>query len=260
MQKMSNVISADAVPIEGLDKPNTLELTTQPAFDAPTPNHIEEYCCERMENININNSDIDSEESLHIVEPMAESSDSNDGNDSELRVTQYQGGRNGQKNEERSRQAPIQNQIIIQNPTGVVHLGPTYNINVGQAFTQVNTNKNSNNTNPSQSTSSNNEIDENVPSKEFMRPLWYSNRVIDSNELLRLSKNIGSNWKSVGNGLKFNWSQLDQFESDTHTLGDAVHRMLYRWLQWKDQKATVGRLTKVLFNHKEYEAIRCLSP
>merc|ERR1712156_1140026 len=139
--------------------------TTQQAFGASTPNHIEESCCERMENININNSDIDREENLHIVEPMAESSDSNDGNDSELRVTQYQGGRNGQKSEERSRQAPIQNQIIIQNPTGVVHLGPTYNINVGQAFTQVNTNKTSNNSsNSSQSNSSNNEIDENVPS------------------------------------------------------------------------------------------------
>ena len=34
----------------------------------------------------------------------------------------------------------------------------------------------------------------------------------------------------------------------------------FRWLQWKDQKATVGRLTKVLFNHREYEAISCLQP
>jgi len=35
---------------------------------------------------------------------------------------------------------------------------------------------------------------------------------------------------------------------------------LFRWLQWKDQKATVGRLTKVLFNHREYEALSCLQP
>ena len=75
--------------------------------------------------------------------------------------------------------------------------------------------------------------------------------------------------------------QLEQFEADTRSQGEAIHRMLFRyityiltlnavagcdnfillrWLQWKDQKATVGRLTKVLFNHREYEAISCLQP
>eukprot|EP00091_Calanus_sinicus_P008483 TRINITY_DN2058_c0_g1_i6.p1 TRINITY_DN2058_c0_g1~~TRINITY_DN2058_c0_g1_i6.p1 ORF type:complete len:189 (-),score=38.13 TRINITY_DN2058_c0_g1_i6:89-655(-) len=165
--------------------------------------------------------------------------------------------------ENNNRQNQIQNQIIIQNPPGIVHLGPTYNISIGQAYTQVNANAAVNN--PSGNQASTNEpkaaeVDDNTPSKEYMRPLWYSNRIIAGDELLRLSKNIGSNWKSVGNGLKFNWAQLDGFESDTKCLSDAVHRMLFRWLQWKDQKATVGRLTKVLFNHKEYDAIRCLTP
>jgi hypothetical protein len=31
---------------------------------------------------------------------------------------------------------------------------------------------------------------------------------------MALSKNIGSNWKAVGNGLKFNWAQLEQFEKE----------------------------------------------
>jgi hypothetical protein len=44
------------------------------------------------------------------------------------------------------------------------------------------------------------------------RPLWYSTRVLSERDLLILSKNIGSNWKAVGNGLKFNWAQLEQFE------------------------------------------------
>jgi hypothetical protein len=44
------------------------------------------------------------------------------------------------------------------------------------------------------------------------RPLWYSTRVLSERDLLVLSKNIGSNWKAVGNGLKFNWAQLEQFE------------------------------------------------
>jgi len=181
-----------------------------------------------------------SDQSVSVIEPMRESSDSNDSTGSESSTTQ------------------IGNQVIIKNPTGLVHLGPTYNISVGQAFTQVNSNSVSNS--GSQLNSGAEEMNINVPPKEFLRSLYYSSRVIAEDELLRLSKNIGSNWKSVGNGLKFNWAQLDQFENDTNCLSDAVHRMLYRWLQWKDQKATIGRLTKVLFNHKEYEAIRCLSP
>jgi hypothetical protein len=36
--------------------------------------------------------------------------------------------------------------------------------------------------------------------------------VLSERDLLVLSKNIGSNWKAVGNGLKFNWAQLEQFE------------------------------------------------
>ena len=103
-------------------------------------------------------------------------------------------------------------------------------------------------------------VREDIPPRDDMRILWYSRRVIEQEELPRLSKNIGANWKAVGNGLKFNWAQLDQFEADTKTMGEAVQRMLFRWLQWKDQKATVGRLTKVLFNHKEFDAIRCIKP
>merc|ERR1712107_303972 len=75
-------------------------------------------------------------------------------------------------------------------------------------------------------------VDKLIPPKESVRPLWYSSRVMQADELLRLSKNIGSGWKSVGNGLKFNWAQLEQFEADTRCQGEAIHRMLYRWLQW----------------------------
>eukprot|EP00090_Calanus_glacialis_P011645 TRINITY_DN2000_c0_g1_i1.p1 TRINITY_DN2000_c0_g1~~TRINITY_DN2000_c0_g1_i1.p1 ORF type:complete len:262 (+),score=59.76 TRINITY_DN2000_c0_g1_i1:383-1168(+) len=261
---MSQDIAADAVPIEEYDRKahTASEISTEPTL---AEHSEEESCCNRMENININRGDNPSEESLPMVEPMAESSDSNDSSGTESTVTEYQkaANKNSSNTESNNRQNQIQNQIIIQNPTGIVHLGPTYNISIGQAFTQVNANAAANN--PSGNQANTNvpkatEVDDNTPSKEYMRPLWYSNRVIAGDELLRLSKNIGSNWKSVGNGLKFNWAQLDQFESDTKCLSDAVHRMLFRWLQWKDQKATVGRLTKVLFNHKEYDAIKCLTP
>ena len=180
-------------------------------------------------------------------EAMAESSDSSDS---------FEASRGSQNKS-------VEKQIVIQNPTAPIHLGPVYNLNIGQAFTQVNSKQQHtvHQAAPAQDTGDvmdNERVD--IPPREDMRILWYSKRVIEQEELPRLSKNIGANWKAVGNGLKFNWAQLDQFEADTKTMGEAVQRMLFRWLQWKDQKATVGRLTKVLFNHKEFDAIRCIKP
>ena len=188
------------------------------------------------------------QKSLNKSEAMAESSDSCDS---------FEASRAGQKK-------TVQNQIVIQNPSAPINLGPTYNLNIGQAFTQVNSKQQHTVHQAARpNTEAGNVVDNertDAPPREEMRILWYSTRVIEQEELPRLSQNIGANWKAVGNGLKFNWAQLDQFEADTKSMCDAVQRMLFRWLQWKDQKATVGRLTKVLFNHKEYDAIRCLKP
>jgi len=194
------------------------------------------------------------------MERMAESSDSNssDSQGVQSRLTSFGPG---------SRTQNIQQQVVIQAPTGVLHLGPVYNLNVGQKFSAPSAVAQQ----PSlESSGQKAEVLDNAasgaaegrerPPKEEMRPLWYSKRVIEQEELPLLSHNIGANWKAVGNGLKFNWAQLDQFEQDTKTVFDAVQRMLFRWIQWKDQKATVGKLTKVLFNHGEFDAIRCLKP
>jgi len=232
---MSDKITLDAVPLTEARGPVKVDENSSLPSSRISNSRVDGFTT-----MNNNMQFPASDQSVSVIEPMRESSDSNDSTGSESSTTQ------------------IGNQVIIKNPTGLVHLGPTYNISVGQAFTQVNSNSVSNS--GSQMNSGADEMNINVPPKEFLRSLYYSSRVIAEDELLRLSKNIGSNWKSVGNGLKFNWAQLDQFENDTNCLSDAVHRMLYRWLQWKDQKATIGRLTKVLFNHKEYEAIRCLSP
>ena len=222
---MSGEITADAVPLTDNRAPQSKELDN----------------CVVKEN-----SD---------MERMAESSDSNssDSQGVQSRLTSFGPG---------SRTQNIQQQVVIQAPTGVLHLGPVYNLNVGQKYSA-----------PSavvESSGQKAEVLDNAasgaaegrerPPKEEMRPLWYSKRVIEQEELPLLSHNIGANWKAVGNGLKFNWAQLDQFEQDTKTVFDAVQRMLFRWIQWKDQKATVGKLTKVLFNHGEFDAIRCLKP
>ena len=185
-----------------------------------------------------------------ISEPMGESLDSCDSFEAR--------GSSSRTDQQRT----VQNQIVIQNPRGSIHLGPVYNLNIGQAFTQVNT-KQQHTVHQTQESQPQPPVMDNereVPPKEELRTLYYSKRIIELEELPRLSQNIGANWKVVGNGLKFNWAQLDQFEADTKCASEAVQRMLFRWLQWKDQKATVGRLTKVLFNAKEFDAIRCLNP
>ena len=194
------------------------------------------------------------------MERMAESSDSNssDSQGVQSRLTSFGPG---------SRTQNIQQQVVIQAPTGVLHLGPVYNLNVGQKHSAPSAGGQQPS---SESSGQKAEVLDNAasgaaeererPPKEEMRPLWTSKRVIEQEELPLLSHNIGANWKAVGNGLKFNWAQLDQFERDTKTVFDAVQRMLFRWIQWKDQKATVGKLTKVLFNHGEFDAIRCLKP
>ena len=160
---------------------------------------------------------------------------------------------------EDERKQVVKNQVVINSPVGVLNLGPTYNINVGQAFTEVNANTV---TKTKKYKTTKEVLDKAVPTKEFMNNLLSSKRQIDYPDILKLSKNIGKNWKIVGGrgreGLKFSDALLDQFESDTKCQSDAVRRMLYRWWQWKDEKATVDKLTIALFNATEFDALKYL--
>ena len=244
---MSEEITADAVPFK--------DNTEQPR------NNLED----NQENISVCEEDKRRAIAMNTQERMAESSDSSDSNDTDSRITNFQN--NGASliatstNEVNpgagNRTQNIQHQVVIQNPTAPIHLGPVYNLNIGQS--QPMRQQNTPATTTFQNTNNSAERDDRPP-KEEMRPLWYSKRVIDHEELPSIARNMGANWKAVGNGLKYNWAQLDQFEADTNTMVDAIQRMLFRWIQWKDQKATVGKLTKVLFNHGEYDAIRVLKP
>ena len=162
--------------------------------------------------------------------------------------------------------------MVIHNPTWVLHFGPVYNFHFGQAFGHIDTNNNvpapSNTRNTTEDRKerdkppkvSDRPLKERDRLPKEMRPYLNSERVIEQEELSMIARNMGSNWKAVGKGLEFQWAQLDQFETDTKSMVDAIQRMLFRWVQWKDQKATVGKLTKVLFNQGEYEAIRVMKP
>merc|ERR1712154_24581 len=107
-------------------------------------------------------------------------------------------------------------------------------------------------------------VEKAIPTKEFIHLLLTSRRQIEYQDILKPSKNTGKNWKAVGlyfqDGLKFNAAQLDQFQTDTTCLESAVRRMLYRWLQWKDEEATVGKLAEALRKAKEFDALMCLEP
>ena len=168
---------------------------------------------------------------------------------------------------ELNRPNQVKNQFVINNPVGVLNLGPTYNINVGQAFTEINA-KNVTKTKRYKQTGKDKKteatLDKNIPTKESLRTVCSSRRRLEYSDILKLTKTIGPNWKAVGlkfqDGLKFDSAQMDQFEQDTDSQSDAVRRMLYRWLQWKDKKATVGKLALALFEATEFEALDCLTP
>jgi len=134
---------------------------------------------------------------------------------------QHQGGNPNKGHQQQGN--GMHNQVVIQNTAGgLVHIGPSYHMQVVQQQPQQGVKKEALDTGP----------DKLVPPKESVRPLWYSTRVMQADELLRLSKNIGAGWKNVGNGLKFNWAQLEQFEADTRSQGEAIHRMLFRFISY----------------------------
>jgi len=146
--------------------------------------------------------------------------------------------------------------IVVQGSNVVINVAPTFNMQLGPsvAYTQMTR------ANDSTSSPNNNAQPElkKLPEREILYPLLKSSRKIREDDIEIVSKRMGSGWKEVGNQLKFNWSQLDQIERDTGSLSAAAHRMLYKWMQHKDERATVGSLSKALFKADEYEAILVL--
>ena len=61
---------------------------------------------------------------------------------------------------------------------------------------------------------------------EHVQKCLKSRRVLQDDELLRISKNVGDEWRQLGNALKFNFTKLDALEVETTSKDDAVHKML----------------------------------
>jgi len=149
------------------------------------------------------------------------------------------------------RESRLANRVEIHGDNTVLNLCPTINYSVvGPSYTQV--------TQVSNNTQEKPKNMKEVPDKELLRPLFSSQRVLSDDDIEVVSKNLGCNWRDVGNRLMFNWSQLDQFQQETKSNTEAAFKMLYRWLQWKDEKATVGKLAKALFMADEFDAILVL--
>ena len=95
---------------------------------------------------------------------------------------------------------------------------------------------------------------------EHVEKCLKSRRILQDDELLHISKNVGQDWRQLGNGLKFNFTKLDALEAETTSTEDTVHKMLQDWCAWKEEKATVGRLSKALYLNSEWQAIQSLNP
>ena len=160
-----------------------------------------------------------------------------------------------------------QNNISITNINSPIHIGPSYNATIVHNTCSNGASKSPNlqdggchNASRKKSLSD--------KEKEHIRNCWKSKRVIHDDEVLAISKNVGKNWKDVGNALKFNFVKIEKWEQDANlnsddgsgSISDAVYRMLYFWVQWKDEKATVGTLAKALYKSDEFDAFECLQP
>ena len=72
---------------------------------------------------------------------------------------------------------------------------------------------------------------------------------------------MGSGWRRVGENLEFTTPWLDQIETDcVGNLGESSERMLFRWMQWKCNKATVKKLSTALYKGGEVDAINFMDP
>merc|ERR1711915_346086 len=104
--------------------------------------------------------------------------------------------------------AIVFNQVAISSE-GPVHIGNTYNIDLGQVLTQINKYSNTNvyekgqqarNDNQEEISKKKEKVYNNgeVPSKDFVRPLWFSKSLLENDSvLLELSHCIGENWREV---------------------------------------------------------------
>merc|ERR1712223_1983043 len=97
------------------------------------------------------------------------------------------------------------------------------------------------------------------PQKERITQLWSSMRLVSDNELSSVAESLQGTWRQVGKALNFKVPQLDRYEEE-NSGKTAADRMLFRWVQWRDQRATIGRLARVLFEEKAFLALDQLSP
>ena len=83
-----------------------------------------------------------------------------------------------------------------------------------------------------------------------------SERCIHDTDLTAVSRRMGTaNWREVGTALRFSDAQLDNIGLDCSSSDERSERLLFRWMQWRCEEATVARMAKALFNAGEYDAI-----
>jgi hypothetical protein len=88
-----------------------------------------------------------------------------------------------------------------------------------------------------------------------------SQRGLGEDDIPRVSRQISSGWRNVGHSLRFTHAQIEAIESDCGNNPEAgAERMLFRWMLWRCEKATVKRLSKALFINGEYGAISAIVP
>ncbi|XP_044256597.1 protein immune deficiency [Tribolium madens] len=127
--------------------------------------------------------------------------------------------------------------INISNANGI-HVGSNYNVYLSKTETQ--------------------------PQKkdyivtEPIRRLFDSGVPVDRKALIFLSPHINEHWRTMARALDFSDGQISQFYEDYIRSGikEVIYQLLLDWIQNDADRATVGKLSKVLWDTNQQDAVK----
>ncbi|EFA11587.1 protein immune deficiency [Tribolium castaneum] len=93
---------------------------------------------------------------------------------------------------------------------------------------------------------------------EAIRGLFHSDVPVDRKDLIFLSPHINEHWRTMARALDFSDGQVSQFYEDYIRSGvkEVIYQLLLDWIQNEADCATVGKLSKVLWDTNQQDAVQ----
>lgn len=138
--------------------------------------------------------------------------------------------------------SPIANIINIANCNGV-HIGKSISYNIQKPPSKFD------------------EKERHYVKTDSINKLLNCNESVTRDHILFVSSHVGEGWKDVGRLLNYSEGQIYQFEEVNIIRGvkEVVYQLLLDWIQNEPETATIARLTNVLWEAKQEDAVQRFS-